>query len=318
MASRKRINPFLKSNNDTGFGTNASSYGGRFINKDGSFNLRKEGKPIWERISIFHKMLNMQRWKFMMVIVVSFVAINLLFTLAYLITGTDEFTGIIASSEWNVLRELYFFSTETFSTVGYGRVNPVGSMANLIASFEALTGSLFFAIFTGLIYGRFSKPKAYLAFSNNALITPFQGATGLMFRFISYKDDHNLTSVEVLVNIGLLVQDNGKSEYKFYPLPLERSRVDNLPMNFTVVHPIDENSPLYGFTFEDMQTADMEIYVLVKAFDDVYSTTVLQRTSYTYEEVKFNAKFVQMYRESEDGRTTIIELQKLNEYREME
>ena len=317
MASRKRINPFLKNNNDTGFGTNASSYGGRFVNKDGSFNLKKEGRAIWERFSIFHNMLNMSRFKFIAILVISFVAINLVFTFFYLLTGIDEFTGIIATTDWHVLRELYFFSTETFSTVGYGRVNPIGSAANLIASFEALTGSLFFALVTGLIYGRFSKPKAFLAFSSNALIAPFQEVTGLMFRFVSYKDNHNLTSVEVKVNLGLLVQENGKPEYKFYDLPLERTRVDSLPMNFTVVHPIDENSPLYGFTFEDMQTADMEIYVLVRAFDDVYSTTVLQRTSYTYEEIKFNAKFVQMYRESEDGKTTIIELDKLNGYREL-
>ena len=317
MASRKRINPFLKNNNDTGFGTNASSYGGRFVNKDGSFNLKKEGRAIWERFSIFHNMLNMSRFKFISILVISFVAINLVFTFFYLLTGIDEFTGIIATTDWHVLRELYFFSTETFSTVGYGRVNPIGSAANLIASFEALTGSLFFALVTGLIYGRFSKPKAFLAFSSNALIAPFQEVTGLMFRFVSYKDNHNLTSVEVKVNLGLLVQENGKPEYKFYDLPLERTRVDSLPMNFTVVHPIDENSPLYGFTFEDMQTADMEIYVLVRAFDDVYSTNVLQRTSYTYEEIKFNAKFVQMYRESEDGKTTIIELDKLNGYREL-
>ncbi len=318
MALSKRINPFLKNNNDTGFGTSATSYGGRFVNKDGSFNLRKEGIPIRERFSVFHKMLNMPRWKFISVIVLVFVAVNLVFTFIYLVTGIDEFTGIIVTGEWSILKELYFFSTQTFSTVGYGRVNPVGSMANLIASFEALTGSLFFAIVTGLIYGRFSKPKSFLAFSNLALIAPFQGATGLMFRFVSYKDNHNLTSVEVTVSLSIVVNENGKSEYKFYTLPLERSRVDSLPMNFTVVHPIDENSPVYGFTFEDMQNADMELYVLIKAFDDVYSTTVLQRTSYTYDEIKFNAKFVQMYRESEDGMTTIIEMNKLNELREIE
>ena len=88
-------------------------------------------------------------------------------------------------------------------------------------------------------------------------------------------------------------------------------------MNLTVVHPIDEESPLQGFTLEDMIAADVEVTVLVRAFDDVYSATVLQRTSYTFEEIKFNAKFVQMYRESEDGRTTIIELDKLNEYNEV-
>ncbi len=142
--------------------------------------------------------------------------------------------------------------------------------------------------------------------------------TGLMFRFASYKDNHNLTNVEVKVNLSLLEEENGKMIYKFYDLPLERSRVDSLSMNFTVVHPIDENSPLQGFAQEDMQAADVEVYVLVRGFDDVYSTTVLQRTSYTYDEIKFNVKFVQMYRESEDRMTTILELHKLNEFRVLE
>lgn len=315
MALRKRINPFLKINNDTGFGINASSYGGRFINKDGSFNLKKEGIPVWERFSIFHNLLNMPRWKFITVIIVAFIFINLGFALVYLIVGVDQIIGIIAANNWQLFKEVYFFSTETFSTVGYGRVNPVGGGANFVASIEALTGSLFFAVVTGLMYGRFSKPQAYLAFTNFALISPYQNGTGFMFRFASYKDRHNLTNVEVKVNLSLLEEDNGNMIYKFYELPLERSRTDSLPMNFTVVHPIDENSPLQGFTFEDMQAADVEVYVLVRAFDDVYSATVLQRTSYTYDEIKFNAKFVPMYRESEDRRTTILELNKLNEFR---
>ena len=139
-----------------------------------------------------------------------------------------------------------------------------------------------------------------------------------MFRFASYKDNHVLTNVEVVVTIGFQVQENDKPVYKFYTLALERSRADNLPLNFTAVHPIDEQSPLYGFTWEDMKIADVELYVLVRAFDDVYSIIVLQRTSYTYEEIKFNAKFIPMYRESDNGNTTVLELHKLDEYKEVE
>lgn len=315
MATSKRINPFLKSNNDTGFGTNATSYGGRFINKDGTFNLRKEGLPVWQRFSIFHSMLNMPRWKFGTIIIIFFITINLLYTLIYLSIGVNEFTGMIGQSQWQKFKEVYFFSTETFTTVGYGRVNPVGTAANFVASIEALTGFLSFAIATGLIYGRFSKPRAYLAFTKHALISPYRDATAFMFRFSSYKDQHNLTNVEVRLNLSLLQPEDGKSIYKFYELPLERSRADSLPMNFTVVHPIDENSPLYGFTLEDMKAADVELYVLIRAFDDVYSAIVQQRTSYTYDEIIFNAKFIPMYRESEDRMTTILELHKLNEYK---
>lgn len=306
-----RINPFSKINNDTGFGASSSGSVGRFVNRDGSFNLRKEGWPILQRLSLFHTMLNLPAWKFFLTIIVFFFGINLLYTGVYLLLGVDEFVGVIGGSKWQVFKEIYFFSTETFTTVGYGRVNPIGDGANLVASLEALNGFLYLAVFTGLIYGRFSKPKAYLAFSDYATVAPFQGKTGLMFRFVSYKQNHTLTDVEVKLTCALLVQENGNSAYKFFNLPLERSKVENLPMNWTVVHPIDENSPLLGLSETDMKDADVELYVLIRAFDDVFSNFVLSRTSYTYNEIKFNRKFVPMYRET--GTTTILELNKLSE-----
>jgi inward rectifier potassium channel len=315
MALGKRINARIKSNNDTGFGSSTTDVGGRFINKDGSFNMRKQGVAIWDRFSIFHTMLNMPRWKFITIVITFYLTVNLLFTLVYMTIGPEQFYGMIAQTWWQKFKEIYFFSTETFTTVGYGRVNPVGDAANFVASIEAISGFLSLAIATGLIYGRFSKPQAFLAFSDLALISPYQDRKALMFRFVSYKDRHMLTDVEVKVTTGLQVQENGKPVYKFYSLNLERTRVDNLPMNFTVVHPIDESSPFYEFAEEDMQVADVELYVLVRGFDDVYSNIVQQRTSYTYKEIKFDAKFVPMYKESGDGDTTILQLDKLNEYK---
>ena len=306
-----RINPFSKINNDTGFGASSSGSVGRFVNRDGTFNLRKEGLPVWQRLSLYHTMLNLSTWKFFLAIIVFFFGVNLIYTGVYLLLGVDEFVGVIGGSKWQVFKEIYFFSTETFTTVGYGRVNPIGDGANLVASLEALNGFLYLAVFTGLIYGRFSKPKAYLAFSDYATVAPFQDKTGLMFRFVSYKQNHTLTDVEVKLTCALLVQENGNSAYKFFNLPLERSKVENLPMNWTVVHPIDENSPLLGLSETDMRDADVELYVLIRGFDDVFSNFVLSRTSYTYHEIKFNRKFVPMYRET--GTTTILELNKLSE-----
>src|SRR6185503_21163510 len=141
-------------------------------------------------------------WKFASIIVIFFVGINLLFTVTYLLIGTNEFTGMIASTPWATYKEIYFFSTETFTTVGYGRVNPVGDGANLVASIEAMGGFLSFALATGLMYGRFARPRAFLVFSNLALVSPYKGGKALMFRFATYKDKHTLTDVEIRVNIG--------------------------------------------------------------------------------------------------------------------
>jgi len=318
MASEIKIDPQIKTNNDTGFGTNAANYGGRFINRDGSFNLRKEGVSFFGRYSIYHHMLTLPRWKFVAVLVLFYFAINLVYTGIYLLIGIDQLQGVIATTAWGKFKEAFFFSTETFTTVGYGRVNPVGGWANLVAAIEGMSGFLSFALATGLLYGRFARPRPFLIFSDYALVTPFKGKTALMFRFAPYKDQHTLTDVQIRVNIGLKVlQDNLEAEYRYYDLGLERTKVESLAMNWTVVHPIDENSPLQGFSQRDMAAADVEIYVLIRGFDDVYSNFVQQRTSYTYQEIKFNRKFVPMYRESEDGKTTILELHKLNEYTEL-
>ncbi len=313
MAKHRSINPFSKINDDTGFGSR-DSYGGRFINRDGTFNIRKEGQGFWERFSLFQSMLNLPLWKFAAIAFLFFLGINLLFTIIYLALGTDQFVGLISKDRWSEIKEIYFFSTETFTTVGDGRVNPIGDGANFVASIEAMCGFMSFAVMTGLVYGRFAKPTSYLIFSDHAVIAPYKRGTGFMFRFASYKDNHTLTDLDIRVNAALLLQENGQSVYRFYDLALERSKVDSLPMNWTVVHPIDEQSPLMGFSEEDIKAADLEIYVLVRGFDDVFSSFVLRRTSYTYNEIQFNRKFVPMYRESEDGRTTILELNKLNEH----
>jgi inward rectifier potassium channel len=315
MAITRRHVEF-KSNEDTGFGTNPDNYGGRFVNRDGSFNVRKEGIPFLQRFSLYHSMLNMPIWKFYGTLFVFYLSVNFIFCCVYFFIGADQFQGILSNSQWGNFKELFFFSTETYTTVGYGRVNPVGDLANSVAAIESMLGFLSFAVATGLLYGRFSKPKAFLYFSRQALVSPYRGGKGLMFRFAAYKDHHTLTNLEIKVNAALQVEENDKKVFKFYDLVLERSHVETLPMNWTVVHPLNQDSPLFDYSWEDMKKADLEIYVSVRGFDDVYSNVVQQRTSYTYDEILFGRKFVQMYRESSDGKTTIVELQRLHEHRE--
>ena len=318
MSFNKKVNPFSKQNNDTGFASNSNeALGNRFINKDGTYNLVKEGMPFRKRFSIFHDMLNLPLWKFIGIIFLFFIAINLLFTIIYFSLGAEQFDGLTGGSKWKLFREIFYFSTQTFTTVGYGHVSPVGDGVNVVAGIEALTGFLSLAIATGLIYGRFSKPQSYLAFSDMALVSPYKEGTAIMFRFAAFKDKHALTDLEIRVNTGLLVVEDEKPAYKYFSLELERTKVESMPMSWTVVHPIDEKSPFYGFTEEDMKTADVELYVMLRGFDDVFSNYVQQRTSYTFNEIIFNRKFVPMYRESEDGATTILELHKLNDHKEL-
>lgn len=309
-----KINKAVKDNPDTGFGIQANQLGERFVRKDGSFNMNKTGWPLWKRVTLYSYILRLSWLQFFLLIVAFYVVVNAVFTLMYWLAGFENLTGLLARTSWGRIREVFFFSTQTFTTVGYGRINPVRQITDIIASVEAMSGWMFFALVTGLLYGRFTQPKAYIAFTEKALVSPYRGGWGLMFRMVPYKQDHYLTDARIVVNVAFMVMEDEKPVYKFYELKLERSRVDALSTNWTVVHPLDNDSPIVNFTAEDMAASDLELYVQVTGFDHIFSNTVIQRTSYIYSEIVWNAKFKSMYRESMNGQVTVIELDKLNSY----
>lgn len=318
MPSVKDINPSVKSNPDTGFGVQATQIGGRFVNKDGTFNLRKEGLSMFKRISIYSWLLDRPWLPFFGIIMLFCLLINLVFTAFYLLAGIDGLQGFVSPTYWGRIREVFFFSTQTFTTVGYGRINPVKDGVDFIASFESICGWMSFAFVTGLLYGRFTRPKAYLDFSEHALISPYKDGIGLMFRMVPYKINHHLTDARVVVNVAFTQMEENKPVYKFYQLNLERSRIDTFNMNWTVVHPIDEQSPLLNYTKEDMDASDLELYVQVTGFDHIFSNIVMRQTSYTFKEIIWGAKFKPMYHESQSESTTVLELDKLNDYEKVD
>ena len=189
MALLDRLNSKAKSLANTGFGTSSSSIGGRFINKDGSANVSKKGIGFLEKISWYHTMLNLPTWKFLSILLLFYMAINFLFAILYFGIGIEHLNGIGSSdSEWVQFGQAYFFSAQTFTTVGYGHISPSGFYASALSSAEALIGLLSFAIATGLFFGRFSKPSIFLKFSYNAIIAPYKEGTALMFRLAPFKN----------------------------------------------------------------------------------------------------------------------------------
>jgi inward rectifier potassium channel len=313
MAPSGKLNSDVKSEINTGFGTNSSDYGGRFVTKDGKANIEKKGISYVEGISWYHLLLAMPRWKFFSIIFIFFIIINLLFALVYYIIGIQHLGGIIPKSPVENYIEAFFFSCQTFSTVGYGRISPIGYLITSVAAFEGFLGPLSFALATGLLFGRFAKPTAYLKFSENAIISPYQGITAVMLRVAPFKNA-TLIDAEAKVTLGMTIEENGKMVNKFYQLPLEFSTVNTLTLSWTIVHPINEESPLYNFTADDFANKRGEILVFLKAFDDMFSSTVVARTSYTFKEIITGAKFIPMYHRSENGDKTVLYLDKLNSY----
>ena len=317
MSFLKKINAKAKADNTTGFGNNASNYGGRFISKDGQANIEKKGISFFDQISWYHTLLRMPTWKFQVIIFSFFIVINFVFAIIYYFLGMEHLSGISGKTEIEKLAQAYFFSAQTFTTVGYGHISPSGFLTSAIAATEALIGLLSFALATGLLYGRFSKPQAHLIFSENAIIAPFQSGTALMMRVAPYKNT-NLTDAEAKVTLGLIVEENGKKINKFFQLPLEYDKVNALTLSWTLVHPITDESPLFGFTNDDYRNNKGEILLFVKAFDEMFSNIVASRTSYTFDEVLYGNKFVQMYEHSFDNKKTVLQLDKLNVFEKVE
>lgn len=281
-----------KSNQDTGFGDQASQMGGRMVNRDGSFNIQRLGISVRDRVSSYHSMLTMPRWRFLLVIFIAYFLINCFFTLLYWLAGPTGLEGVNQGHGFARMKDLFFFSTQTFTTVGYGRVNPVGELTNWIAAIESLIGFLSFAIAAGLLYGRFSRPRSFVRFSEKMLLSNYRGGKALMFRLVGYKDDHLLTNAEIKVSTRLFTPDG---TYQFYNLDLERSHVDSLVLNWTVVHPINSNSPFFELSVEQIQALQPEVSALLIGFDEVYSSTVMARNSYALSDLLFGYRFAPMY-----------------------
>jgi inward rectifier potassium channel len=312
MALLRKINSKAKAENNTGFGANSTFSGGRFLNRDGSPNITKKGVSLFERYSIYHTLLALPLWKFLLLILLVYILINIFFASIYYVIGIEHLGGIISASSIENFGEAFFFSAQTFTTVGYGRINPIGFLASTMAAIEALLGLLSFALATGLLYGRFSRPESFLKFSDFAVIAPYQESTGLMLRLCPYKNN-SLLDTEVKLTLAMRMDENGKMVNRFFNLDLEISKINALTLSWTLVHPIDEKSPLYNLKYEEYINFRVEILVFLKAFDEMFANTVVARSSYTANEIIFGARFKPMYHPSENNQKTILDINKLNE-----
>jgi inward rectifier potassium channel len=302
----------LKFIQDTGFSANSASMKGRFVNKDGTPNIEKRGLSFWKKSSPYHTLIAMPSWKFLLVIIGFYIIINIFFAGIYFILGVEHLQGIKMGNAWYNFAEAFFLSAQTFTTVGYGRISPDSFTTSAIAAFEAMIGLLTFAIATGLFYARFSQPRAFLQFAEKAVIAPYKGGAGLMFRVAPQKNN-NLTDAEVRATMGIRVKENNETVSRFYSLDLEITKINALILSWTIVHPIHETSPFYGISENDLAEMDAEIILLVRAFDDAFSNTVVCRTSYLSSEIEYGAQFVPMFFPNEQAPGMVLDLSKIDQ-----
>lgn len=296
-------------NRDLGFG---SVVGGanelRLLNRDGTFNPRRQGLSWITGLHAFHFFLNLSWTRFLLLVAGSYGSANVLFALGYLACGPGAIGGNSVSDFGGTFGRAFFFSVETIGTIGYGNIHPIGLPANIIVAVESLIGLMMLALTTGILFARFSRPTARILFGDRAVVAPYHGVTGFMFRLANARANQ-LIELEAKVLYSRI--EGGSRRYD--QLKLERTRVVFFPLSWTVVHPIDEESPLWGLTYEDIVQRDAEFLVLMAGMDETFSQMVHARTSYKPEEIRFGERFVNIYNPvTSEGRVT-IDVRKLGE-----
>ncbi|MGA7234041.1 MAG: ion channel [Bryobacteraceae bacterium] len=282
----------------------------RTIDKDGGFNVRKVGGE-WRDIHPYLHLVNMSWAGFFGIILAAYAVVNLLFASIYAWIGIDQLSGADAPTAFERFMNMFFFSSHTLSTVGYGNISPRGMAANAVASFEALIGVLGLAVATGLLFGRVSRPSARIGFSETVVVAPYQDITALEFRIINRRPNI-LVDTEARILLMTVEVADGVPGRKFEFLKLERENVLFLATPWTIVHPIDSESPLFGKTAEDLARLQAEVLILIKAFDDTFAQSVQQRYSYRHDEFVWGRRFAPAFFIGKEG-DVVIELDKIGD-----
>jgi len=295
---------------DLGFGAVVSRESRhRLLNRDGSFNVVRGGLDPFASLSLYHFLLTVSWPRFLGLLTGFYFLVNGVFAAAYVACGPGALTGTVGLSAGRRILTAFFFSVQTFATIGYGTIAPQTIPAHVLVTLESLTGLLGVTLATGILFARFARPTALILFSDRAVIAPYNGSTAFEFRIANARSNE-LVELEAAVMLSRLRPDGSR---EFVPLELERRRVAFFPLSWTVVHPIQPGSPLHGLDEEDLLAAEAEFLIQLHAFDETFSQTVQTRSSYRAEELVWGARFANIFNPPlPDGRLS-IDVSKLHE-----
>jgi inward rectifier potassium channel len=297
---------------DPGFGhVVADESRQRLLNRDGTFNVERDGFELRESLSLYHAAMEMGWRRFLAAVAAVYIVGNVLFALLYLLCGPGALRGGDPSIPDGGFLQAFLFSVQTLGTIGYGAIVPMGQAANAIVILEAFVSILLTALVTGLTIARFSRPTARIRFSGQALIAPYGDGWALMFRMANARASE-LIELRAQVLFTSFAREADKVVRRFDRLALEREQVVFFPLAWTVVHPITAESPLWGLTPADLVERDAEILVLLSGFDETHAQTVHARTSYKPEEIIWNARFRSVFRTGSAGDRFAIDIRKLD------
>ncbi len=316
MAEQTPDNPIgnlaEQADRDLGFGSVVSGQSRqRLLNADGTFNVQRTGLSFLTSLNLFHTLLSMSWPTFLLIVLLLYFMSNVVFGAVYASFGPAAIVDTSAEPMTNIFIRGFFFSVQTFATIGYGTIHPSGIVPNLLVTIESYYSLLANALITGLVFARFARPTAKIIFSDVAVIAPYHDIEGLMFRLVNGRNSQ-LIEVGIKVLFARFVDENGRAVRRFDFLELERKNVTFLPLALTVVHPITDDSPLKGLTQADLIRTDAELLILLTATDETFAQVVHTRSSYKPHEIRCGHKFVNIYNEVADGQPISINIRKLS------
>lgn len=297
---------------DLGFGSVVAEESRlRLLNRDGSFNVNRTGLSFRSSLSPYHALLTMSWLRFHSAVAAFYLTANTAFALSYYLCGPQALEGPGGGTPWQNFLKAFFFSVQTIATIGFGHIHPIGILVNVVVTAEALFGLLSFALATGLLFARFSRPTARILFSDRAVVAPYHGMQAFEFRIANARKNQ---MIDLAVQLLFSRMEGSGSERvrRFHNLPLEREKVAFFPLSWTVVHPIDSQSPLRGLTPHDLAESEAEFLVLLTGTDETFSQTVHARSSYKPSEITWNARFVRIFNQSVPGQPISIDIRRLS------
>ncbi len=273
----------------------------------GQIEFLKINADRWEWRDAYHWILSLTWPRFTALIAAAYVGINLIFAVLYTVGGAS-ISGMTPGS----FPQAFFFSVQTLATVGYGHMYPQTAYGHVVTTIEIISGMFWLAVMTGLIFVRFSRPTARILFSKAMVIAPFNGQPTLMMRVANLRH-HSMVEAEFRI---VFSRDEptleGDVVRRFYPLKLDFDRAIIFPAALTLRHFIDEKSPLHGANRETLEACDAFLIASVVCIETVIPAAVQSQQDYSWEDIRFGQRFVEVYEEKQDGRL-IVDYGRLHE-----
>ncbi|MEO7713145.1 MAG: transporter [Gemmatimonadaceae bacterium] len=286
---------------DLGFGrVVAQSVRGRFLNRDGKPNSVKYGLGAQRAARLYISALDTSWSTFLVGTMGVLLLINGCFALAYLALGHGALRGTEPLGLADPFLGAFSFSVGVFTTTGTGVMHAFGPTANWLVNLESFVGPITLVVVFGLLIARLTRPRMRIGFSESAVIAPYEGGRGLMFRIVNLQPGE-LSDVRARVNLIRYEDIGGVRERTFHQLTLERPSVEFFTLHWTVVHPITADSPLSGTTPESLAASQAELLISISALEETFSTRVTTRSSYIWDEIRWDVRFASIFANGPDG-----------------